>query len=260
MTKAALLVPDWHLPAGVAAFVSTRSGGYSDGAWESFNLGLHVQDDPVNVQKNRALLQQQLLQNTGLSDISLQWLQQVHSNSVFKLQHATVTPTPPQADAIYTKQTGVACAVLTADCLPVLFCSDDGAEIAVAHAGWRGLLAGVLENTLAAFSCKPEQIRAWLGPAIGPCHFEVGAEVKSAFMEQAMPESIQDTSAAFKEAAVSGKYLADLYELARIRMTAAGVVNISGKVNCTVCDTASWYSYRHNAATGRFATLIVKTC
>ena len=159
-----------------------------------------------------------------------------------------------EADAIYTQQPGLACAVLTADCLPVLFCAGNGTEIAVAHAGWRGLLAGVLEATLAHF--RHPSVSAWLGPAIGPCHFQVGPEVRAAFIEAAHQDDRESTSPAFQSCA-GDRWMGDLYALARIRLGRAGITAIAGESQCTVCDPQRWYSYRRDGVTGRFATLIM---
>ena len=247
-----------NLPAGIKAFVTTRCGGCSQDTWQSFNLAEHVQDDPAAVAANRALLETQLLKATGSSSLSLQWLNQVHGTTVHHASAQTID-SPPEADAIYTTSTNLVCGVLTADCLPVLFCSADGNEIAVAHAGWRGLQNGILENTLASFKTSPAHIMAWLGPAIGPCHFEVGPEVRDAFLNTATAQTRNATAAAFAVSEQHGKWFADLYKLAHIRLLAAGVTQISGAPACTYCNHATWYSYRHTPVTGRFATLIVKT-
>jgi YfiH family protein len=247
--------PDWKLPRGVHAFVTTREGGKSAGAWSSFNLAQHAGDAPDAVNANRALLLERLRAETGAAIPAVQWVSQVHGTRVF---HAGRTPVKaPQADAIFGSDTPLALGILTADCLPVLFASDDGRAIAVAHAGWRGLLGGVLEATLASFRAEPAAISAWLGPAIGPCHFEVGGEVRSAFVEQAVASEQSATAAAFAAAPAAGKWMADLYQLAHLRLRAHGVNRISGSPSCTVCQEQRFYSYRRNAVTGRFATLIV---
>jgi hypothetical protein len=255
---AGILLPDWELPAGVRAFVTTRENGASTRPWDSFNLAQHVGDDLDRVAENRALLQARLARLVSVPALPVQWVQQVHGSKVLRANLPLREP-PPRADAIHTTSAALAIGVLTADCLPVLFCADDGSEIAVAHAGWRGLLGGVLEATLACFGTAPAAIRAWLGPAIGPCHFEVGAEVRSAFLAQAFPADALATADAFATADEPGKWFADLYALARIRLRRAGVCAISGQPVCTSCDTARFYSYRQHAVTGRFATLILRT-
>lgn len=258
MTELALYEPAICLPKGIKVFVTTRYGGCSQGHWQSFNLAGHVQDDPAAVAQNRVLLRDQLMRATGSASLDLQWLNQVHGT---KVHHALahITEPLPQADALYTTAVNLVCGVLTADCLPVVFGSTDREEIAVAHAGWRGLQKGVLENTLACFKAPAAQIIAWLGPAIGPCHFEVGSEVREAFLAAAVAGTALATEAAFSASAHEGKWFADLYQLARIRLLTAGLIQISGEPACTVCNNTTWYSYRDSPVTGRFATLVVKT-
>lgn len=248
--------PDWNLPAGVHAFVTTRHGGHSRGAWSSFNLARHAGDVPADVTANRALLMEKLRAATGVEIPAIQWLSQVHGTRVF---HAGSTALPaPEADAAYARGTPVALGMMTADCLPVLFCSSDGREIAVAHAGWRGLVGGVLEATLGSFQAQPAAVSAWLGPAIGPCHFEVGADVRAAFLADASAADYAATESAFASGHQPGKWLADLYALARIRLHGSGVVSVHGAPLCTVCHHERFYSYRKQAVTGRFATLIMQ--
>jgi YfiH family protein len=251
-----LFRPDWQLPRGVHAFVTTRAGGHSSGGWSSFNLAQHAGDAPAAVDANRKLLLQTLRAETSMNVAGLQWLRQVHGTRVFHAGDAALPA--PEADAVYAQGTPLAIGVLTADCLPVLFCSSDGREIAVAHAGWRGLLGGVLEATLDSFHAQPAAISAWLGPAIGPCHFEVGAEVRAAFLARAAQNERADTEAAFMAAAQPGKWLANLHSLARIRLRARGLTSIQGQPLCTVCHDERFYSYRKQPVTGRFATLIVQ--
>lgn len=258
MHEAAVIEVDWDLPAGVRAFVTTRAGGHSRGAWSSFNLAQHVQDDAQAVIANRAQLLVQLQHLVRAPALTLQWVQQVHGTEVLHLQGAAREPAPV-ADAIHTRENNIVCGVLTADCLPVLFCSSNGSEIAVAHAGWRGLCHGVLEATLRQFNAPPAQIRAWLGPAIARCHFEVGDEVRAAFCADTEAENSSALAHCFTRGAQPGKWMADLYALARARLHAAGVMQVEGEARCTVCHADRFYSYRHQAVTGRFATLIVKT-
>jgi polyphenol oxidase len=258
VTDLALYQPPVNLPRGVRAFVTTRRGGYSQGPWQTFNLGGHVEDDPAAVAANRAVLKKQLAEVTGSDSLKLQWISQVHGIKVHQAGEHLPDHTP-QADAIYTTEADIVCGILTADCLPVLLYSDDGNEIAVAHAGWRGLQKGILENTITCFKAPASEINAWLGPAIGPCHFEVGTEVREAFLTVADTETRSATEAAFSSTPREGKWLADLYQLARIRLRTAGLIQIYGEPACTFCNSEIWYSYRHNPVTGRFATLIVKT-
>ncbi|OFS11640.1 purine nucleoside phosphorylase YfiH [Hafnia sp. HMSC23F03] len=238
-----LIVPTWSAPENVVAFNTTRKGGVSTSPYDGLNLGTHVGDDAAIVAENRRLL-------TEMSGASSEpfWLEQVHGVRVLRL-NADSDRTDNQADASYTDVAGQVCTVMTADCLPVLFCNQQGTEVAAAHAGWRGLCQGVLEQTLACFRSAPEDIVAWLGPAIGPEMFEVGAEVRDAFM-------LQDVDAEQAFVARGDKYLADIYQLARLRLRRAGVLDISGGDLCTVSDKSRFFSYRREPVTGRMAALI----
>ncbi|MGO4746858.1 purine nucleoside phosphorylase YfiH [Serratia quinivorans] len=237
-----LILPDWPLPAGVKACSTTRSGGVSLPPYDSLNLGTHVGDEVQTVQDNR----QRLVVGAGLPQMPV-WLEQVHGTRVVRLDGQM--PTDLQADAVYSNVPGQVCAVMTADCLPVLFCSQAGDEVAAAHAGWRGLCNGVLEQTLAAFSAEPAGISAWLGPAIGPQQFEVGPEVRTAFIAV-------DAAAALAFTPHGDKYLADIYLLARQRLQRAGVLAIYGGDRCTVSEISHFFSYRRDGITGRLASLI----
>lgn len=234
------LIPDWPLPAGVQALCTTRRGGGSRGPWAAFNLGDHVGDDPAAVAANRARLARRLPEPPL-------WLRQVHGVGVADADHAAGVP---EADAAVARRPGRVCAVLTADCLPVLFCDTAGQVVAAAHAGWRGLCSGVLEATVRAMAVPPSTLLAWLGPAIGAAAFEVGGEVRSAFLARD-PEA----ETAFVRGA-GDRWLADLYALARLRLRAAGLVSVSGGGLCTVGDAERWFSYRRDGVTGRMATLI----
>jgi polyphenol oxidase len=256
LNNSSVLRPAWSLPANVHAFVTTREGGVSQHDCASFNLAEHVKDDAHAVAANRALLLSHLQQATSCNALSIQWLQQVHGTVVHRVDSHAIPA--PVADAAYSEQAGIACAVLTADCLPVLFTAADGSAVAVAHAGWRGLCNGVLEATVQQFHCDVSQIRAWLGPAIAPCHFEVGDEVRAAFLAKASALQQQATAAAFVSGQQVGKWQADLYALARLRLQTVGVTDVSGEARCTVCQHERFYSYRHAPQTGRFATVIVK--
>lgn len=237
---AELLLPDWPAPARVRALQTTRLGGVSQPPWNTFNLGDHVGDDPSCVAANRAELRHAL-------PAEPLWLQQVHG---VRVVDAAVATNRPEADAVCARQPGVVCAVMTADCLPVLFCDRAGTVVAAAHAGWRGLQAGVLEATIAAMGGEPAEILAWLGPAIGPAAFEVGDEVRAAFV------AVNPAAAAAFRAHAAGKWLADIYCLARQRLQAAGIFSISGGGACTFSDPERFFSYRRDGSTGRMATLI----
>lgn len=233
------LLPDWPAPANVRACVTTRAGGASQPPFDRLNLGDHVEDEPQAVAENRRLL----VEHIGCRPA---WLKQVHSPDVVAADPAQV----PTADASWSATPGIACTVLTADCLPALFCDRAGTRVAAAHAGWRGLANGVLENTLDALAVEPSEILVWLGPAIGPLAFEVGPEVREAFVSQHA-----EAERAFSPSRNAGKFMADIYVLARIRLAARGVTAVHGGGFCTVSDTR-FFSYRRAARTGRFASLV----
>lgn len=233
------LTPDWPAPASVRACVTTRAGGVSLAPFDSLNLGDHVEDAPLAVAANRQVLVDAL----GCRPA---WLQQVHSADVVEADSRCV----PTADASWTATPGTACAVLTADCLPALFCDRAGTRVAAAHAGWRGLAGGVLENTVASLGGEPDELLVWLGPAIGPQSFEVGAEVREAFVTRHA-----EAERAFVPSANAGKFMADLYTLARIRLAAIGVTAVHGGGLDTFSDPR-FFSYRRAARTGRFASLV----
>jgi hypothetical protein len=238
--------PEWPAPANVAALTTTRIGGASGGRFDTFNLGDHVADAPAAVAHNR----QQLVESSpGLAAIG--WLEQVHGVAVVAAEAGPAQ----RADAQFTQVAGLGCAVMTADCLPVLFCDRAGTQVAAAHAGWRGLCAGVLEATVATFP-EPAQVLAWLGPAIGPANFEVGAEVRAQFIDVAPAAQRDATAACFTVTEDSNHFLADIYELARLRLRAVGVTAIYGGGLCTVADPQRFYSYRRDNVTGRMASLI----
>lgn len=248
LTEAAsssFILPDWPAPANVRALITTRLGGVSRGVYASLNLGDHVNDDPLAVVQNRALVSDRI----GARPL---WLKQVHGTHVVEAGHCLdADPNgAPEADASFTYRTGVACAVMTADCLPVLFCDRAGTVVAAAHAGWRGLLNGVLEATIAAMGVQGDELMAYLGPAIGPRAFEVGDEVRAAFVARS-----RNAEDAFHPGN-QGKWLADLYLLARQRLSARGVVQIDGGDHCTVTEAERFFSYRRDGQTGRMASLI----
>ena len=244
-----LLSADWPAPSNINVNVSTCEGGVSEGCFFSFNLGHHVGDNPEHVRQNRDLH----LSALGKAK-AVQWLQQVHGTKVVELDQEIIEP--PQGDALYSTNKEIALAVLTADCLPVCFTNKSGSEIAIAHAGWRGLAAGVLENTVGLFSSAPSELLAWFGPAIGPCHFEVGEEVRQEFLQGNEGEVQMQIMTAFTPSKNEGKWMANLYELAKIRLNQTGLTEVYGGDLCTVCDEKRFYSYRRNSQTGRFATTI----
>jgi len=242
------IVPDWPAPASVAALSTTRLGGVSKGPWQSLNLGLNSGDIAENVLRNRSLVTE-LLPNVP------NWLQQVHGNRVVqhpgsRLDSATVSASQADvADAQWSSEPGAVCAVLAADCLPVLFCNHSGNQVAAAHAGWRGMATGVLENTVASLHGPASELMAWLGPAIGPAVYQVGAEVVAAFAEQ----QAQGADAFQPD---GDRWLFDLYAMARHRLLRAGVSHISGGEFCTYRDAHRFFSYRRDGQTGRMANLV----
>lgn len=243
-----LLQPNWRVPDSVRAVMTTRVGGVSDPPFDQWNLGDHVGDCPMAVQRNREILVQQ----AKLPQFPV-FLTQTHSTKVLRLP--LTANADCHADAVYTDQPNQVCLVMTADCLPVLFCSQDGQEIAAAHAGWRGLCNGILEATVAEFRCDPSHIHVWLGAAISEHAFQVGEEVRQQFIrvdEQAYRAFVADPNN-------PSKYFANLYQLARQRLNKLGIRSIFGGDFCTYQDAERFFSYRRDAKTGRMATLIWRT-
>jgi len=250
-------VPDWPAPRGVRVLSTWRGGGVSGGSYASLNLGGHAGDAAAAVAENRSRLRRA----AGLPGEPV-WLKQVHGTRVVDLD----APGPglgtgsgavpgtlveePGADAAFTRQPGRVCAILTADCLPLVFATEPGDRVGAAHAGWRGLAAGVIEAAVLALCAPPERLLVWLGPAIGPLHFEVGAEVREALLKQDL-----GAEAAFVPNA-RGRFMADLYALARRRLAALGVSRIYGGDECTYARADRYFSYRRDGVTGRQATLI----
>jgi len=235
------IAADWPAPAAVRAGVTTRQGGVSQGPYHGFNLADHVGDDPVAVAENRAQLRR-MLQLPAEPD----WLKQVHGIGVSTLPAPGAT-----ADASVSRQPGQVCAVLTADCLPVLLCDRRGVTVAAAHAGWRGLATGVIRETVLAMGQEPAGLLAWLGPAIGPEAFEVGDDVRQAFLAENA-----GYASAFVAGAMPGKWLLDLYAAARRQLAVLGVTQVFGGGFCTYRDVQRFYSYRRDRQTGRMASLI----
>lgn len=235
------LWPDWPAPPGVKAVTTTRAGGVSSNPFKSLNLAAHVGDSEDAVVRNREILRLRLgLPNTPC------WLDQVHGNTVIDAAGAECNH---RADGSFAGKPGVVCVVMTADCLPILLCDKSGQTVAALHGGWRGLVAGIIPAGVKAFGCAPGDITAWLGPAIGPLAFEVGVEVRNAFMET----DPQHTDAF---APAGDRWLADIYQLARRQLEALGVTAIYGGGWCTATDTERFYSYRRDGSTGRMASLI----
>ncbi|AOJ33057.1 peptidoglycan editing factor PgeF [Burkholderia metallica] len=261
--------PDWQVSPRVGALITTRAGGVSEGPYGrrqgegalpgGMNLGLHTGDDPAHVAANRA----RLLALAGQPNAA--WLEQVHGAQIVRadevIASAPAAAAPVQADASVTDQAGAVCVVMVADCLPVLLCDAQGRAVGAAHAGWRGLAAGIVEQTAARVAAlaggATDALHAYLGPAIGPRAFEVGADVRDAFLDTAPQSEHDETRLAFVAIdGAPGKYLADLYALARLRLGRAGVAHVSGGTACTVTEQDRFYSYRRDRVTGRMAAAI----
>lgn len=244
---AAFISAEWPMSHIVKAGTTTRLGGVSQAPFNELNLGLHVCDDEKAVRKNRA----ELVHLLGLP-AEPRWLNQNHGVAVCD----SVPDTGECFDAAWTNQAGEVLAILTADCLPVVIASADGAELGAAHAGWRGLVDGVLSQLVDRFSGEGSELFAWLGPAIGPAAFEVGDEVKSRFIQQWAKADRQELEAAFT-AGDPGKWYADLYGLAKITLAQAGVTRVYGGQFCTLTDSQRFYSFRRDGPdAGRMATLV----
>ncbi|MGC3874140.1 peptidoglycan editing factor PgeF [Halomonas sp. GXIMD04776] len=242
-----LLLPDWPSPSTVGAFITTRETGPSQGPFAAFNPALHVGDDPAKVAHCRDLLAEQIDDERPLL-----WLDQVHGANVVQGYSAEFARTLPKGDAAVAFDKHYACVILTADCLPVFLCDRQGSRVGLAHAGWRSLAGGVLEASVAALGCAPEDLMAWLGPAISNAQFEVGREVFEAFVA-VQPEA----ASAFEPSPYRlNHYMGDLYRLARLRLERLGVSHISGGHFCTACESR-FYSYRRDdGVTGRMASVI----
>jgi YfiH family protein len=248
-----IIRPDWPAPGNVVALTTTRDSsgdvGHSKPPYDTWNLGCHVGDEPAVVDDNRESLMALLPQGTSPC-----WLQQVHGTRAVEAGSSRLFA---EADAAWSRSEESACVVLTADCLPVLFCSQAGDVVAAAHAGWRGLAAGILERTVEAMGCDPGRLMAWMGPAIGPQAFEVGPEVRDQFLEATNVELCERAGGCFRPSERrSGHFYADLYELARIRLENCGLHQIYGGGFCTYADAQRFYSYRRDGKTGRMASLI----
>ena len=241
-----LIVPDWPTPARVRAVSTTRWGGVSPPPYDGLNLADHVGDEPARVAENRRRL-------AAMAGYPAEpaWLQQVHGNRVVA---AETVCEPVAADAAWTREPGRPCVVMTADCLPVLLCDRAGTVVAAAHAGWRGLAGAVMARTVAQMSVPPAELLAWLGPAIGPAAFEVGEEVRAVFLER------DAGNVTCFQPSPAGRWLADIYQLARRQLQALDVTAIDGGAFCTFNEPKRFFSYRRENRTGRMATLIWLEC
>ena len=255
---AEILHPTWNVPEHVKAFVSLRKGGYSLGRYEGLNLATHVGDNNQHVERNRQLLTKQFSLPKQPT-----WLNQTHSTKIVELladqkqlasNHKELVA---EADAAWTQLNNEVCAVLTADCLPVFFYHHKENKVAVTHAGWRGLLNGIIENTITEMTSTPEYLEVWLGPAIGAEKFEVGEEVRAAFCD--LDSGAEQCFKFVKEVENKRYYLADIYQLAKRRLYNSGVTSISGGDFCTASDPRRFFSYRRDGETGRMVNLIWMT-
>ena len=242
-----LIQPDWPAPANIGAVITTRNGGVSQPPFDSANLGDHVGDKAEDVQQNRANLEQQL----SLARAP-RWLEQVHGTEIVDAAVSGVN----RADGSYSRESGRVCVVMTADCLPVLLCNSAGTQVAAVHAGWRGLAGGILRRAIELFANQPGELLTYLGPCIGPQAFEVGREVREAFIDGALSSAHQLQIESCFAATEEGKYLADLAGLARAELTLLAGAPVYGGGYCTYTDKARFYSYRRDQRTGRNASLI----
>ena len=237
------ITPNWPAPLNVQALVTTRNGGISTGPYASFNLGSHVGDKPHIVNQNRVKLLK-ILPNEP------KWLNQVHGSTPIWVDNNTNTL---KGDAALSKTCNIVCAILTADCLPILLCDETGTVVGIIHAGWRGLVAGVIEQTIAEMNKNGGEIMAYLGPAIGPDYFEIGEEVRHSFIKQ---DKMSASAFTPYNGANSKKWLANIFLLARQRLARAGVTEIYSHEECTYSNSDKFYSYRRDGNTGRMASLI----
>lgn len=243
-----VIIPDWPCPSSIRAVATKRRGGVSVSPWNTLNLAYHVGDNPIAVQQNWQMLSA-LLRFPSTPQL----LQQVHGTEVVD---ASDNGAFLQADGCYSDQPGLVCTVMTADCLPILICSRQGAEVAALHAGWRGLADGVVARGIARFNSSPEQLMAWLGPAISQAHFEVGEDVYKAFQKnESVWGSREEIESCFRTTK-PGHWQCDLYALARLALNSLGVRRIFGGQFCTFSDADLFYSYRRDGQTGRMASLI----
>lgn len=251
MINSSLIQPDWPCPKNVRAVISTRRGGTSGGPFASLNLGDHVGDAEAAVAENR----RRFASHMGAK---IFWLSQVHGVQIISLETEQGSTPAPIADGAISQTPGIACCVMTADCLPLLLCNRAGTTVAAIHCGWKGLASGIVAKAVAAFPCPAEQLLAYLGPAISQQAFEVGADVVSAFREAGKRRVYSDDPlTAFKaHQQDTGKYWADLYGLARMELQGLGLDHISGGDFCTFTDSERFYSYRREGVTGRMASAI----
>ena len=249
MTTISKVLPDWPAPDHIHAFVTERSGGYSVGSFAGLNLADHVNDSESAVARNRSLVRSALPNN-----LSYQWLDQVHSNIVNTVD---VPSSPMRGDSLICRSPGIICCVLTADCLPIFLTNKKGTEIAILHAGWRGICDGVINNTIDDMHSRPSDILAWLGPAIGPCHYEVGVDLKKVFKETIESKELWlEIERCFGQGGKKDKLYLNLYRAAEVILGYSGVNEVYGGNHCTFCEEEKYYSYRRDQETGRMLSAI----
>jgi polyphenol oxidase len=251
-----LFTPNWSAPSSIRAAMTTRVGGVSVAPFDSLNLGYSTADDRNAVAENERRVAAAL----GVHASNFRWVHQVHGNVV---HHAETLPandpigtTTIQGDAIVSRTRGIVCGVKVADCMPVLFAADDGSVVGAAHAGWRGLSSGIIENTIHAMNIRAENVVAWIGPCIGAAMFEVGEDVRAAFLDQADQESVATIENAFAPREIAGKYLCNLVAIARERLRVAGVTRVSVSGACTMSEPLRFFSHRRDKSTGRMAAFV----
>lgn len=244
-----LIKPNWELPKNVGAVFTTRLGGISPEPWDSLNLGINTSDLFTNLKANRSLLAEAMP-----AGIEVQWLRQMHGTDAYST--SAIEPDSPAADICYTRTPGIACAVLTADCLPILISNSAGTEVAAVHAGWRGLAAGVLNHTIDLFDSDTSDLQVWIGPGISQKAFEVGEDVRQAMLESGRLEQNSQKLFFSIHPSKSHKYYLDLVGVARHNLRELGVDKISGGEFCTYSDARRFFSYRRDGETGRMASLI----
>ena len=249
MTSIIKNLPNWPAADWIHAFVTERAGGFSTGKFASLNLAHHVNDDFSIVERNRGLLK-----SSVSADLTFQWMHQIHSDIV---NVVSVPSSPLKGDSLICREPGIACCVLTADCLPVFLTNLKGTEIAIIHAGWRGMCRGVLNKTVNKMRSQPNDLMAWLGPAIGPCHYEVGHDLKIAFKKSISSKNLWSRiETCFAESSTEGKFFLDLNKTAVAILNHLGVSNIYGNDQCTFRDSEKYFSYRRDGETGRMVSTI----
>jgi polyphenol oxidase len=251
-----LIVPTWPAPKNILVAMTTRAGGVSNAPFDSLNLGYSTPDNRTCVMENERIVAAEL----GVNARDVRWVYQVHGNLVHRAEtlpaNEPLGETTIEGDAIVSRTPGLMCGVKIADCMPVLFATKDGSVVAAAHAGWRGLSCGVLEQTLAEMKIEPEKVLVWLGPCIGVEKFEVGEDVRTAFFDGSALESLPTIESAFQPLATKGKYLCDLVAIARERLRVAGVTRVYASGECTMSEPNKYFSHRRDRVTGRMAAFI----